>query len=149
MITTSCPIAATGSLPVCFKVILKSVHEAGTTIDEMLYCMASVPSNSVEQFVTWAVGLPFAATFVSAAAAAGVVGACAGGIACIESCGVAAVGAVAGDAGAASGVVVGDLSLHADKANTQAAASTPSLILIIMSTPWRKRHHPAARLWAT
>ena len=146
MITTSCPIAATGSLPVCFRVILKSVHEAGTTIDEMLYCIASVPSNSVEQSVTCAVGLPFAA-------AAGVAGAgdAAGVIACIESCGAASVGAGAGVAavGAASGASAGCLSLHAASANAQAAARMPSLVLIIVSSPWPKRHHRAVMLSAT
>jgi hypothetical protein len=120
-------------------------------MDEMLYCIASVPSNSVEQFVTLAVGLPFVAMLVSGAGAAGVVGACTGAIACVESCGIAAVGAVAEGAGlgAASGAVVGDLSLHADKANAHATASMPSLILIIISSPWPKRHHPVAELWAT
>src|SRR5574337_1554402 len=131
VITTSCPIAVTGSLPVCLRVILKSLHEAGTTMDDTLYCIASLPSISVAQSVPTAVGLPS----VAGAAAGGAVGVVAG----VEAAGAGAcIGADAVADGAAPGAAGDDeLSLQAASASAQARARTVILMFIVISPQWQ------------
>jgi hypothetical protein len=67
------PIAATGIVPVCFKVMVKLVHEAGTVMEPTLNCIASLPSISVLQSLTTAAGLSLAAGGVAAGVATGAV----------------------------------------------------------------------------
>jgi hypothetical protein len=98
-------------------------------MDDTLYCIESLPSISVAQSVTTAVGFPFiagvAAGIAAVVAAGGSVAAGAG----VSTC----AGAVAG--GATSPGAGDDLSLQAVRVSAQATASTVSLIFIVKS-PW-------------
>src|SRR5690606_9524938 len=47
--TQLCPIDAFGSLPTCLSVTEKSVQDAGTSIDLVLYCIASFASTVTAQ----------------------------------------------------------------------------------------------------
>src|SRR4249919_1517208 len=123
-ITTLWPIAATGILPACFRLMVKLPHEAGTAMEPTLYCIASLPSIVVPQLATTAAGLlSVVAAGVGASVAAGGVSA---------GVGVGAVVAGGVSAGAGSGVVAGAVAVslagggdlpQADKASTQAMVS--------------------------
>src|SRR4249919_3381415 len=124
-ITTLWPIAATGILPACFRLMVKLPHEAGTAMEPTLYCIASLPSIVVAQLVTTAAGLlSVAGAGVAASVAAGGVSAGVGVGASVVAGGVSA--------GAGSGVVAGGVAVsaagggdlpQADKASTQAMVS--------------------------
>src|SRR6185312_4657794 len=132
VMTTSCPIAVTGIVPVCLRVILKSVQDDGTTIDDTLYCIASLPSISVAQSVTTAVPLP-----LSIAGAAAVVAAGAGAI--VTGASAAAVEAVVAGVAMPDDVGEDELSLQAAKASAQAAASRLSFTFIDSSPRLQNR----------
>src|SRR6185437_1233234 len=133
VMTTSWPIDATGSLPVCFKVILKLVQDAGTVIDPTLYCIASLASISVPQLVTVAAGLSLAAiapdvvagVAAELAAAAAVAGPAIGAVDADDG----AVPAGAGSFGAWDWV----LFPHAESTSVQATTSAGIFRFIIRS----------------
>src|SRR4249919_2457094 len=87
--TTLWPIAATGILPACLRVIFNSLQDAGTVIELTSYCIASFPVISVAQPATTA-GMSLPAT---AGAVAGSAGAAA------DSAGAGAGAAVSAGAG--------------------------------------------------
>src|SRR5690606_743937 len=110
-------MAAAGILPGWLRVIVKSVHEAGTVMELTLNCIASLPSITVAQSLT-------TAALLSTAGAAGaefsvVVGVVS--LAGAASAGIAGVVGVAGAAGSAcvAGACGGDLSPQADSASAQ------------------------------
>src|SRR5690606_28093345 len=113
--TTLWPIAATGSLPTCLRLMVNSLHDEGTVIESTLNWIASLPSMVVLQFSTTASFPPPAAS----APVAGAVPATGSGV---------ATGVVVG-AGSAAGAVVaagvcvsgagGGESAHADSASAQ------------------------------
>ena len=111
------PITFTSIWPVCFSVMLNSLHDAGTTMEPTSNCMRSLPSIVVAQSATTAAGLPSAA-----GAGAGVV-ASAGVGAAGSGAGAALSGAVASGADAASAVASEARSPQADRARAQHAAS--------------------------
>src|SRR5690606_18650956 len=121
--TTLWPIAATGSLPTCLRLMVNSLHDEGTVIESTLNWIASLPSMVVLQFSTTASFPPPAAAAAGLAAASAPV---AGAVPATGS-GVAA-GVVVG-AGSAAGAVVaagvcvsgagGGESAHADSASAQ------------------------------
>src|SRR6185437_3837903 len=129
VMTTSWPIDATGSLPVCFSVILKFAQDEGTVIDPTLYCIVSLASISVLQSVTVAAGLPFAPE-VAGANAAGVVAAGAAVIGLAIGAVEAGDAAVPADAGA-----LGDWDWewfpHAESTSVQATTSAGIFRFII------------------
>src|SRR5690606_11906609 len=113
VITTLCPIAATGMVPVCTSVIVKSSHDEGMVIDFVLNCIASLPSISTSQappadaVASWGAASAESAGAVSAAAVSA--GAMSPGAASVVAGGVCAgdvsVGAVDG---VAAGSAVGE-----------------------------------------
>src|SRR5690606_20154699 len=122
-ITTLWPIAATGSLPTCLRLMVNSLQEAGTVIEPTSNCIASLPSMVVLQLLTTASGLPSAGA--APASAAGAVLASGAGV--VAGAGVWAAGAAGSVTGAgvlagASGAEAGggDLSPHAASASAQA-----------------------------
>src|SRR5690242_539170 len=143
VITTSWPIDATGSLPVCFSVILKSVHDEGTTIEPTLYCIASLASISVLQLLTVAAGLPLLAmapdAIVDVPAVPGIAAwpAVAAGAAVIGIAGAVAagIGAVAPGAAAFSDWLL--LPPQAESTSVQATTSA-GIFRFIIRSPWLK-----------
>jgi len=133
--TTSWPIDATGSLPVCFSVILKFAQDEGTVIDPTLYCIVSLASISVLQSVTVAASLPFALEVAGANAA--VAGDAAGAVAAGAAVIGLAIGAVeAGDAAVpADAGALGDWDWewfpHAESTSVQATTSAGIFRFII------------------
>src|SRR4249919_1191998 len=129
-ITTLWPIAATGILPACFRLMVKLPHEAGTAMEPTLYCIASLPSIVVPQLATTAAGL---LSVVAAGMGASVA---AGGVSAV---GVGAVVAGGVSAGAGSGVVAGAVAVslagggdlpQADKASAQAMVRRTGLVFM-------------------
>src|SRR5690606_15634431 len=132
VITTLCPIAATGMVPVCTSVIVKSSHDEGMVIDFVLNCIASLPSISTSQappadaVASWGAASAESAGAVSA-------GAMSPGAASVVAGGVCAGDVSAGAVdGVAAGSAVGEASSppHADSANAQAVAKRAVLIFM-------------------
>src|SRR5690348_9009138 len=134
VITTSWPIAVTGMVPVCLSVILKSLHEEGTTMEDTLYCIASEPSISVAQSVTTAV--PLLVSMADPAGALVMLPAVAAGAGVIVT--GASAGVVVAD-GAGADVGDDELSLQAASASAQATASRLGLMFIDRPPGWQSR----------
>src|SRR6476659_5863789 len=100
-ITTLWPMAVAAIVPVCLRVMVNFLHEAGTVIEPTLYCIASVPSIVVAQSLTVAAGFspPVAAAAGAAVdVAAGTAADVAAGGAVVAAAGIAVVAAGAGAA---------------------------------------------------
>src|SRR6476659_1275361 len=139
LMTTLWPIAITGILPACLRVILNSLQDAGTVIELTSYCIASVPAISVAQPATTAAfSLPGAAVAGagmdadSAVAGAGAAVSAGAGFAAGSVTGAAVVAA---DAGAAVSSLLG-LLVQATSARAQAAANSGKRVFMA-HTPWR------------
>src|SRR6185312_6624097 len=121
-------------VPVCLRVILKSLHDDGTTIEDTLYCIASEPSISVAQSVTTAV--PLLVSMADPAGALVMLPAVAAGAGVIVT--GASAGVVVAD-GAGADVGDDELSLQAASASAQATASRLGLMFIDRPPGWQSR----------
>src|SRR5690554_4499732 len=137
-------MAATGSWPVCLRLIVNSLHDAGTVIEPTSNCMASLPSMVVLQLLTTASGLPPAAA-VSAPAAGGVL---ASGAGVAAGAGISAAGAAGSVTGAgvvagASGAAEGGADWSPQAASASAHAKPRPVVFMFMADllcRW-PRHH--------
>src|SRR5690606_28700236 len=130
-------MAAAGILPGWLRVIVKSVHEAGTVMELTLNCIASLPSITVAQSLT-------TAALLSAAGAAGAEFSVAAGVVSLAgaaSAGIAGAIGVAGAAGAVgvAGACGGGFSPPADSRSAQAAVSRASF-MFMGSLLWGNRN---------
>src|SRR6476661_6753681 len=111
-ITTLWPMAVMAIVPLCLRLMVNLLHDAGTAIEPTLYCIASVPSMVVAQSLTTAAGF-------SVAMAPGAAVVAADGIAVVAA--GAGAAAVAGAAGLAVSSA-GSCLPQAARDSTQAAA---------------------------
>src|SRR5690606_19316841 len=136
LITTLWPMAATGIWPVCSRVMVKSLHEAGMAIEWTLYCIASLLPMVVLQSVTTAASP--AGAVASSGASVMAVSVAALSVMALSVAGVAssAAGVAASVAGAGGGASLP----QAASASAQAAAMRVAWSFILAPrTEWGGR----------
>src|SRR5512138_75630 len=128
--TTLWPIAATGSLPVCLRLMVNLLHDDGTVMEPTSNCMASSPSIVVLQLLTTAAGLASPVAVVASAGGTAESGPVApvAGVAGVVASDVAAGGAA--EAGACAGSAAGGAcwSAAGGERSPQAASASAQAI---------------------
>src|SRR6478672_3983918 len=135
-ITTLWPMAVMAIVPLCLRLMVNLLHDAGTVIEPTSYCIASVPSMVVAQSLTTAAGFSVAmAAGAAVVAADGIVVVAGDGIAVVAGAGMAVVVAGAGMAavvGAAGLAVSSAGSCFPQAASASAQAAVTRVILRVM-----------------